>query len=204
MAKIPLLHLKALVYYKKFQWHFFILPCPINQLWDSNERWPQTAVSFQAQTFSSWKVSQTPSRQRPAPNAGSPFLRGNMQKLFALENNFLGGWGWGESTFYLLRAAVVFCCSNKVGARSGLGFAETWLCQVKTMFSSQVHEKALSHLLDLCSAKTTAATSEGCLEQEDSWCRHHVPQAYSNATRHPAPKDGLKPGCAMPAFTDAT
>lgn len=73
--------------------------------------------------------------QRPAPNAAFPFIRGKMQKLLTPENSFLRG---KKNRFFLLRAAVVFCCSNRVRARSGW----SWFC-CDVASSSQ---KPCSHL----------------------------------------------------------
>lgn len=96
--------------------------------------------------------------QRPLPNAALPFLRGKMQKLLTPENSFLRG---KKNRFFLLRAAVVFCCSNGVRASSGW----SWFCCDVASSSqkpcSQVHEKALSPLGPLVLQKQPQKAASG-------------------------------------------
>lgn len=101
--------------------------------------------------------------QRPLPNATFPFLRGKMQKLLTPENSFLRG---KKNRFFLLRAAVVFCCSNRVRASSGW----SWFCCDVASSSqkpcSQVHEKALSPLGPPVLQKQPQKAASGAM---DSW-----------------------------------
>lgn len=119
--------------------------------------------------------------QRPAPNAGSPFSRNNMQKLFALENHFLRGKKEPNACF-LLRAAVVFAAQSMRKKWSWFCWDVARLRQNHVCLSS-AQKSSLSPLGSL-SAKPTG----GWL-----WSRrapgglHHVPQAYPNAMRHTTP-----------------
>lgn len=65
----------------------------------------------------------------------------------------------------------------RVCARSGLGFVELWLGQVKTMFASQLHEKVLCHLLSLCLQNPLQIPWWLALEQEGSWCAASYPSS---------------------------
>lgn len=145
--------------------------------------------------------------QRLAPNAGSPFLRGSMQKLIAFENNFLRGKKQTQNitkTHFLNSLELLwYFAAQKVHARRGLRFAEAWLHQDKPMFSS-AWQRSRSLLGSLFCKKTTAAISERCLwSGRTPDAPHHTPQGYSNAMRHLAPKDGLEPGRGTPVFTVA-
>lgn len=140
-------------------------------------------------------------RQRPVPNAALPFLTGNMQKLFALKNNFLKGKKKKkkQQLFSLLRAAVVFCCSNKVCARSGLDFAEMWLCRVRTAFPPQVQKRTVT-------SRTSALQKQLQLPHKAAWGTgglliHRT--APLKLTVMPWDIQRLKAGCAMPVFTAA-
>lgn len=98
-------------------------------------------------SFKSW--------QRPAPNVGSPFPRNDMQKLFALENNFLRG-KKEPNTCFLLRAAVVFAAQSMCKKWSWLCWVVAWSSQnhvcISTAWKSSVSP------LESLSAKPTADT----------------------------------------------
>lgn len=120
--------------------------------------------------------------QRLAPNAGSPFPRDNMQKLFALENNFLRG-KKEPSTCFLLKAAVVFVAQSMCKKWSWLCWDVAWSCHLHL---NCMKKFSVTTWILVC--KTHCRHLSGWL-----WSRrapgvlHYVPPAYPNAMRHPNP-----------------
>lgn len=130
-------------------------------------------------SFKSW--------QRPAPNVGSPFPRDDMQKLFALENNFLRG-KKEPNTCFLLRAAVVFAAQSMCKKWSWLCWVVAWSSQNHVCISTAWKSSLFSVTSWVSVCKTHCRYLGGWL-----WSRrapgvlHRIPQAYPNAMRHPIP-----------------
>lgn len=189
--------------YQKRQWQFSILRSPVKQLKDSNERWPETHVWFQALTFLRWKASRAP----PTTDKGQ-FQMLHFLSSQAICKSFLPSKiifsrerkkKKKQQLFSLLRAAVVFCCSNKVCARSGLDFAEMWLCRVRTAFPPQVQKRTVT-------SRTSALQKQLQLPHKAAWGTgglliHRT--APLKLTVMPWDIQRLKAGCAMPVFTAA-
>lgn len=91
--------------------------------------------------------------QRPAPNAGSPVPRDDMQKLFALENNFLRV-KKEPNTCLVLRAAVIFAAQKW----PWLCWDEAWSHQNQVCIPTAW--KSFLSPLESLSGKPTADSSE--------------------------------------------
>lgn len=118
--------------------------------------------------------------RRPAPNAGSPFLRDNMQKLFALENNFLRGekkskkkkvlfssleqlWYFAAQTEYVKKWPW-FCWDMALSSQNHVLVSSAW-------------ESSQSPLGSLFCKNHCTYLRRLPLEQEDSWCTASHPSS---------------------------
>lgn len=109
--------------------------------------------------------------QRPSPNAVSPFPPDDMQKLFALENNFLREQK-EPNTYLLLRAAVIFAAQNW----SRLCWDVPW-SHLNHVYISTAWENSLSPLESL--QNPLQIRQWLALDQEGSWCAASCPSSLS-------------------------
>lgn len=164
------------MYYQNCQRRFSASHCPINQLWDIKERWPQTTIWFQAQTFSSRKVSQTLSRIDKGQLQMLDLLSSEAicKSLLPLKTIFLGGRKAKlfSSLELLWHFAVQCMCKKWSWFRQEMASSSQYhVCISRTRESSQ------SFLGSLFCKTHCSYLRRLPLEKEDSWCTASHPSS---------------------------